>query len=391
MAQPSMAARHQIFNKQAMYRLYDMPLIIAALGLMAIGLLMVASASMVVSEQQFSSPFHFVIRQGVHLGLGLVLVAMLFRVPMAVWESLRAYLLLAAFALLVAVLIPGIGKQINGSSRWIGIGPIGGQVSEAAKLFIIIYLAGYLHKHNQSVMGNLAGFLKPMMVVGIAICLLLLEPDFGTSIVILFTALGMMFLAGVRLRYFLSLVMIAGILFFILAISSPYRLQRLTTFVNPWAHQFDSGYQLTQSLIAFGQGSVYGMGLGNSVQKLFYLPEAHTDFVFAVLGEELGLVGVSVVVGIFIFFVWRGMRIGYRAIRDQHYFSGFLAYGLSLWIAFQAVINMGVNAGALPTKGLTLPFISYGGSSMLINCCVLGLLLRIDHELRLSKRHRYGF
>lgn len=385
MVNVSMAAKNNLYGSHSIYRLYDMTLILVAMSLMGIGLLMVASASMVVSQQRFGSAFHYLLHQSVHLFIGLLLTGLFFRIPVMLWEKLRTQLLLVALVALVAVLLPGIGKQVNGSMRWIGVGAFGIQVSELAKLFIIIYLAGYLYRHNEALRSSLGGFLKPMAIVGLFISFLLLEPDFGTSIVILLTSLAMMFLAGVRLRYFLALVLIAGIVLSLLAVSSPYRLQRLTTFVNPWAHQFGSGYQLTQSLIAFGQGGWFGVGLGNSVQKLFYLPEAHTDFVFAVLGEELGFVGSFAVIGLFFIFIWRGMSIGCRALYQHHYFSGFLAYGLSLWIAFQAAINIGVNTGALPTKGLTLPFISYGGSSMLVNCCVLGLLLRIDHELRLSR------
>ncbi len=389
MSRASMAAMNNPYGSHSIYRLYDMVLVLVAISLMGIGLLMVASASMVVSEQRFGTSFHYLMHQSVHLLLGLALTGLFFRIPVAIWEKLRTQLLLVAMMALVCVLLPGIGKQINGSMRWIGLGPFGIQVSELAKLFIVIYLAGYLHCYNQHLRQSLSAFLKPMGIVSLFIFLLLLEPDFGTSIVILFTALGMMFLAGVRLRYFLALVLIAGLTFLLLAISSPYRLERLTTFVNPWAYPFGSGYQLTQSLIAFGQGGWLGVGLGNSVQKLFYLPEAHTDFVFAVLGEEVGLVGCFAVIGLFLLFIWRGMVIGYRAMLQHHYFSGFLAYGLTLWMAFQTAINIGVNTGALPTKGLTLPFISYGGSSMLINCCVLGLLLRIDHELRLEKSHSF--
>ena len=286
------------------------------------------------------------------------------------------------------MLIPGIGREVNGSIRWLVLGPVALQVSELAKLAVVIFLAGYLTTHQQEVRVAPRGFIKPMIIFSLMAFLLLLEPDFGATVVIFCTVLGMLFLAGVQLRYFLFLILISGLAFGSLAVLSPYRLQRLTTFLHPWANQYGSGYQLTQSHIAFGKGGWFGVGLGDSVQKLFYLPEAHTDFLFAVLGEELGLVGLLTVLLLFIIFISRGFKISSNEFKNKNYFPAYLAFGLSLWIGLQALINMGVNLGALPTKGLTLPFISYGGSSMLINCLVLGLLLRIDHEARLQRPSR---
>lgn len=364
--------------------LYDRYLIFAALGLAVVGLVMVASASMVISERQFGYEFYFLARQAVYLSLGVIVAGLVFQIPVAVWLKSRLLLLLLSIALLVLVLIPGIGHQVNGSQRWLMLGPVAIQVSELTKLFFIIYLAGYLSERNQELREELSGFIKPIIILVLIAVLLLLEPDFGTAAVISVTVMGMLFLAGVRLRYFFILLLSAGCTFAILAISSPYRVARLTAFLNPWANQFGSGYQLTQSLIAFGQGGWFGVGLGDSVQKLFYLPEAHTDFLFAVLAEETGLVGILTVMLLFFIVVGRAFRISYLASCKEQYFSAFVAFGIAIWLAIQSMINMGVNAGVLPTKGLTLPLISYGGSSLLVTCIAIGLLLRIDHELRVN-------
>lgn len=363
---------------------YDRWLLISALSLLAMGLLMVASSSMVISEKNYATPFHYLIKQVAYLGIGLISAIILFQVPMRVWEKLGAPLVLASIALLVIVLIPGLGHQVNGSRRWLGVGPLGGQVSEFAKLFIMLYLAGYLVRRNAEVREKLSGFLKPLALLGIIVSLLLAEPDFGASVVIMGTALGMIFLAGGRLRYFILLLTLVFLGMALLAFTSPYRLQRLTSFINPWAHQYGSGYQLTQSLIAFGQGGWFGVGLGESVQKLFYLPEAHTDFLLAVLAEELGLAGISVVLFLFIVLIWRAFCIGYTACKQERFYGGYLAYGFALYFSLQTLINMGVNVGVLPTKGLTLPLMSYGGTSMLVNCMLLGILMRIDHENRIG-------
>lgn len=364
------------------YTFYDRYLIFAFLGLIAIGLLMVASASMVVSSRQFGHPFYFLLRQITYLALGLSLAFAVLRIPIAFWRKSSGLLLLAALFLLILVLLPGLGRQINGSTRWLGLGLFGIQVSEVAKLFVIIYLAGYFVRQNQELRTKAMGFVKPMAVIGLVMGLLLLEPDFGASAVILVTALGMMFLAGVRMRYFLVLVVGAGALLSVLAFSSPYRLQRLTAFLDPWQNPFGSGYQLTQSLIAFGQGGWFGVGLGDSVQKLFYLPEAYADFLFAVLAEELGLMGILGVMLLFVMLISRIFYIGYQCCLQRQFFAGYLAYGFGLWLAMQAMINMGVNAGVLPTKGLTLPLISYGGSSLLVDCVAIAILLRVDYERR---------
>ena len=283
-------------------------------------------------------------------------------------------------ALLVVVLVPGIGYEVNGSTRWLPLGVINLQVSELVKLFLFIYVAGYLVRHGEAVRSSLLGFLKPMLMVGLAGLLLLLEPDFGATVVIMGTVLGMTFLAGARFIQFMSFVMLFASAAMLLVVTSPYRMQRLTSFANPWADPFDSGFQLTQSLIAIGTGGWFGTGLGGSVQKLFYLPESHTDFLFAVLSEELGFIGVSVVVLLYAVIFFRSLKIAAQAEKAGNYFAAYMAYGIGIWLSMQAIINMGVNVGLLPTKGLTLPLMSYGGSSLIVCCVAIGLLMRINYE-----------
>lgn len=364
--------------------LFDRYLLVSVFFILALGLVMVASASMAISEKQFGEPFHYLFRQLFFLAISGVAVAIIIRIPVDRWEQLGPPIFIFAVVLLILVLVPGIGRVVNGSRRWIGVGPFGLQVSEFAKFAMILFMAGYLVRRQDEVRTKISGFIKPMVLLGIVAILLLLQPDFGATSVIVVTVMGMMFLAGVKLRQFIALLVIVALLMAVLAISAPYRMQRLTTFVNPWAHPFSSGYQLTQSLIAFGRGSWFGVGLGNSVQKLFYLPEAHTDFLFAVLAEELGLLGVIVVIGLYFLLIWRAMAIGRKTQLRGRAFSAYVAYGIGMWLSLQAVINMGVNSGMLPTKGLTLPLMSYGGSSLLIDCMAIGLLFRIDYEARLA-------
>lgn len=362
---------------------YDYLLILYVLALLLMGLLMVTSASINVSDQELHQPFYYFFRQIVYLSGGCLLGALIIQFEVATWEQFSWLLLILALLALTLVIIPGVGRSVNGSMRWIGIGPLGFQVSEFAKLAIIIYMAGYLWRHHHEVKTQLSGFLKPMIILAIVSALLLREPDFGALVVITGTTLGLMFLAGMRLHLFMLLFGGASLGLSALAISAPYRLLRLTAFLNPWAHPFDSGYQLTQSLIAFGRGGWLGVGLGKSVQKLFYLPEAHTDFLFAVIAEELGLFGTLCVVLLFTLLVLRILSIGRRAQELGQHFAGFLAYGFAIWVAIQFIVSIGVNSGILPTKGLTLPFMSYGGSSLLIHCLMIALVLRIDYENRL--------
>ncbi len=363
--------------------LYDPYLIIAAIALVGLGVLMVASASIDISDRFYGEPFHYLFRQLAYLALGLALAWYAFQVELDKWQKFSVPILLATLVLLSLVLIPGIGHQVNGSMRWLGIGPVGIQVSELAKFSVILYLAGYLVRRHDEVRNRIRGFLKPLLLIGVVALLLLREPDFGATMVIFATALGMLFLAGVRLWQFIFLFLLVAAAMTILAVTSPYRMARITSFLNPWANEFNSGYQLTQSLIAFGRGNWFGVGLGQSVQKLFYLPEAQTDFLFAVLAEELGLIGALAVIVLFAILIWRALEIGKRAQFVGLYYAAYVAYGFSLWLSLQVMINIGVNTGILPTKGLTLPLMSYGGSSMLINCVAIAVLIRIDHEARL--------
>lgn len=361
---------------------FDQPLLLTAGALLLLGLLMVGSASVAIADRQLGDSFHYLVRQLIFAGVGVSLGWLVLRVPLHVWERIGPMLLIGALVLLAAVLVPGLGRTVNGGTRWLMVGPFNFQVSELAKLAVVVYLAGYLVRHGEEVRSRVAGFLKPMALIGVFALLLLSEPDFGATVVLLSTALGMMFLGGVRLWLFgLLLVGVASGLA-VLAISSPYRMERLTSFLEPWAQAQDGGYQLTQALIAFGRGNWSGVGLGGSVQKLFYLPEAHTDFILAVLGEELGLMGVALVVALFTALVWRTFQIGRRAAEAGLRFGSHLAFGIAIWLGFQAFVNMGVNMGLLPTKGLTLPLMSYGGSSMVASCLALALVLRVAFEVR---------
>lgn len=362
----------------------DFELLGVALTLLSLGLVMVASASIAMADRQLNDPFYYSLRQGIYLMVGLGIGASIFQVRMAHWARAGVPLLILAFVLLIAVLIPGVGHSVNGAARWIAFGPVNLQASEPVKLLLFLYLASYLVRHAEEVRSKVSGFIKPMGVLGLAAILLLAEPDFGATVVLLSAALVMMFMAGVRWWQFATLIGTAVGAMSLLAITSPYRLARLTTFVDPWADPFNSGFQLTQSLIAIGRGHWFGVGLGGSVQKLFYLPEAHTDFVFAVWAEEFGLVGVLLLVGLYAYLLWRAFSIGSVAQQAGDHFSGYLAYGIGTWLGLQAFINMGVNMGALPTKGLTLPLMSYGGSSLVVMCVAIALLLRIDYETRCS-------
>jgi len=368
----------------------DPVLIIISLSLLCIGLIMVSSASITVADRQIASPFYYLQRQSMAACLGICAAIFMLKIRLVHWEKAGMILLGVSFILLILVLVPGIGKSVNGSTRWIPIGVLNLQVSEMVKLFLMIYVAGYLVRHGDEVRSSLWGFIKPMIMIGLACVFLLLEPDFGASVVIMLTALGMMFLGGVRFVQFAAFISLFAVAATLLVVSSPYRLQRLTTFVNPWADPFDSGFQLTQSLIAIGSGGWSGTGLGGSVQKLFYLPEAHTDFVFAIMAEELGLMGVLLVIGLFSALFIRAFMIARKAEEQGNLFSAYLAYGIGIWLGLQAFINIGVNMGVLPTKGLTLPLMSYGGSSLIVCCSAIGLLLRIAYESNTGQAMSYS-
>ena len=350
-------------------------------ALAALGAIMVGSASISLGEQRAGEPLYFLLRHFAALGIGTAALLFMATVPTEVWYRLHWVVLAFAFALLVLVLLPGLGLTANGSRRWLLLGPLQVQASEPARLCLLIYIASYAVRHAQELAASLTGFVKPMLIVACAAALLLLEPDFGATVVLMATSLGLLFVGGARLRDFLLAVLVGVAALGGLALTSKERIERLTTFLNPWADPYASGFQLTQSLIAIGRGEWLGVGLGASVQKLFYLPEAHTDFVFAVLSEELGFAGASVVIVLFALIVYRAIKLGQQAMASGLPFQGLVATGIGLMLGISAFINIGVNTGLLPTKGLTLPLISYGRSSTIITLAALGLLLRIHHEL----------
>jgi cell division protein FtsW len=360
---------------------FDPVLLSIVLLLMFGGFVILASASISISDNLVDEPFYYVERQLLAAIIGGIAAGVCLYVPMQFWRSIGPLMLLAGLALLFLVLLPGVGYEVNGSRRWIRFGLLNLQVSEPARLCLIVYLAGYLVRRNKELRETFVGFLKPMLVLSIACAALLAEPDFGAAIVLLTTALTMLWVAGARIRDFLLFFSSAVVGMAVLAITSPYRMKRLTAFLDPWADPFDSGFQLTQSLIAIGRGEWFGVGLGNSVQKLFYLPEAHTDFVFAVFAEEFGLLGSLVLIALFVALLWRVFQLAIRASEADRGFEAYLAIGIGTWLGLQAFINLGVNMGILPTKGLTLPLISYGRSSLIVTMMAVGMLMRIHHEL----------
>jgi cell division protein FtsW len=362
----------------------DLALLLPVLALLGIGIVAISSASVEYAAAHYDSPMHHGYRHLVYLGLACVGAAIILTIPTGFWAATGWLWLFLGLSLLVLVLIPGIGVKVNGSRRWLDLGPLTLQVSEFAKLFLVVYLAGYLQRREGEVRSQWQGFIKPMAVVFAITLLLMAEPDFGATVVTVGAAFGMLFLAGVRLAHFL-LVMLGSVLALAtLVISEPYRLERLTAFADPWADQYDTGYQLTQSLIAFGRGEWFGVGLGNSVQKLFYLPEAHTDFVFSIWAEETGFAGALGVIVLFFLMVLRIFRIARDRELEGNCFGAQLCYGVGLILAAQAFINIGVSTGLLPTKGLTLPLISYGGSSLIATCCMLAIVLRVEREARIG-------
>ena len=360
----------------------DAPSLAALIALMVLGTVMVSSASISLADRDMGEPLYFLLRQLGALAIGCIAAFIVMLIPTELWFRMNWLLLLGAIVLLVSVFVPGLGHTVNGSTRWLDLGPITLQPSEPARICLTLYLASYVVRHQRDMGASLLGFLKPMLVVALACWLLLLQPDFGAAVVLTATSFGILFIGGARLRDFALCLLAAGGGLAALAITSPYRLQRLLAFLDPWADPYASGFQLTQSLIAVGRGDWFGVGLGDSVQKLFYLPEAHTDFVFAVLAEELGFVGVTVTVLLFGVIVYRAITLGPKAAALGMPFHGLVSTGLALTIGLQAFINMGVNIGLLPTKGLTLPLISYGRTSAVITLITLGLLLRIQHEVQ---------
>lgn len=356
--------------------------LIAAVMMLAVtGLVMVTSASLQIAEVRLGSPSYFALRHGIYLVMAIAAGILTYvLVPMALLEKLRHVALIAAVAVLVLVLFPGIGREVNGSQRWISVAGFTVQPSEIAKMGFVIYLAGYIREWREPLQTSWSAFLKPLGLLGVLTFLLLLEPDFGAVMVLSLTAMGMLFMSGVPSKRYLLVLLIGAVLAALIAVAQPYRVMRLMSFLDPWADQFGSGYQLTQSLIAFGRGHIWGVGLGNSVQKLFYLPEAHTDFVYAVLAEEFGLLGNLVLISLFSLVCYRIFRLAMQLLEQGKIFTGQMTLGFGLIIATQAFINMGVNMGVLPTKGLTLPFVSYGGSSLIICAVMIALILRAEQD-----------
>jgi len=360
---------------------YDLGLILAALALASLGVIMVASSSIAIADGQHVGPFYYLIRHAVFLTLGVALCSVMMRVELQWFERNAFVLLLFAVILLLLVFVPGLGMRINGARRWIRLGIVGFQSAEAVKLLFIIFLASYLVRQRDNVQLRFFGVLKPLGVAVILVGLLLMQPDFGSAVLIIAVTVGMVWLGGARFRnlIYLAIPVMPAIAW--AALTSDYRVKRLTSFLNPWEHPFDDGFQLTQALIAVGRGEWLGVGLGASVQKLFYLPEAHTDFIFAVIAEELGFAGILFVLVLFAALVGRALMLGLRAVERGQRFAGYCAFGVGLWLGLQTLVSIGVNLGVLPTKGLTLPLISSGGSSVLMTCAAIGLLLRVSFEL----------
>ena len=359
-------------------------LLVLTMTLISIGLIAISSASISLSEAMFGDEWHHAIRHFIYLGIGVTLGVAAYFIPVTVWRHTSPWLLLLALGLLVVVLVPGIGRIVNGSQRWIPLGPLTFQPSEFAKFAMVLWLAGYMVRHGEELRTALRGLLKPIAVLVVFAGLLLMEPDFGATVILLGTAFGMMFMAGARLINVLGLVSAALAILVSMIVMAPYRMKRLMAYQDPWSDPFGSGFQLIQSLIAYGRGEWFGVGLGNSIQKLFYLPEAHTDFVFSIWAEETGLVGAVAVIALFAAFVGRIVFMGYRFLVEKCEFEAYVCFGFALIFAGQAFVNMGVSSGLLPTKGLTLPFISYGGNSLFISCMMVGVLLKLER----SRSHR---
>jgi cell division protein FtsW len=370
---------------------YDRSLVGATLVLLSFGLVMVYSSSIAIAEASRHTGFqstYFLLRHGVFVALSLAMAAVAFQVPMRTWQRYAPLLFLVGMALLVLVLVPGIGREVNGSQRWLPLGVLNLQPSEVMKLFVVLYASDYTVR-KAAYMGSFKRGFAPMLVVMLFVGgLLLREPDFGAFAVITVIAMGLLFLGGMNWRLFAGLAVLLLVGFVVLILTSPYRMQRILGFMDPWSDPYGRGYQLSHALIAFGRGEWFGVGLGGSVEKLFYLPEAHTDFLLAVIAEELGLVGVVTVIGLFCWLILRAFAIGQQAATLERLFSALVAQGIGLWIGVQAIINMGVNMGVLPTKGLTLPLMSFGGSAIAATCCALAILLRIDWENRQLMRGR---
>jgi cell division protein FtsW len=364
---------------------YDQGLVWAAILLLGLGLVMVYSASIAIAEGSRVTghqPMYYLMRHALFIAIGIALGVVAFQIPLRLWQQAAPYLFLIGAGLLTVVLLPGVGREVNGSQRWISLYFVTVQPSELAKLAAVLYAADYTARKAAHMASFRKGFLPMLVVMLVVGWLLLREPDFGAFVVITVIAMGILFLGGMNWKLFAGLFALLLVGFMLLILASPYRLQRVAGFMDPWADSYGTGYQLSHALIAFGRGEWLGVGLGASVEKLFYLPEAHTDFLLAVIAEELGFVGVAAIIAAFTWIVTRAFMIGRRAASLERYFSALVAQGIGLWIGVQAIINIGVNTGMLPTKGLTLPLVSFGGSALVATCCALAVLLRVDWENR---------
>jgi cell division protein FtsW len=378
-----------LYNPARRESTFDPGLVWSAVLLAAIGLVMVYSASVAMASSEKFTGYratYFLVRHAIYLAIGLAFAAGFFRVPVWLWQRAAPWLFLLGTLVLVAVLVPGLGREVNGSRRWIPMGLGTFQPSEVMKLLVVLYAADYTVRKAAFMDDFRKGFLPMFGVMTLVAALLLREPDFGALVVVTAIAMAVLFLGGLNWRLFAGLAMLLAVAFAALIISSPYRLQRILGFMDPWSDAFGTGYQLSHSLIAFGRGEWFGVGLGASVEKLFYLPEAHTDFLLAVIAEELGFAGVATVIALFVFLVHRAFAVGRQAASLERYFAALVAQGIGVWLTVQAFINMGVNMGLLPTKGLTLPLLSFGGTGIVVNCVALAILLRIDWENRYLMR-----
>jgi cell division protein FtsW len=368
---------------------FDLPLLVALVGLACVGVVMVASSSIAVADSSHLGQFYYLKRHLLYLALGVVAAGVAMRTELKVIEKHAFFLMLVAFIMLLAVFVPHLGMKLNGARRWLNLIVTSFQPVEAVKLILVVYLASYLVRHRESIETRFLGLIKPLAVSGVMVLLLLAQPDFGSATLIIAVTIAMVWLGGARPMFLFIMGLPLMPLLAIAATSESYRMKRLTSFMNPWAHPFDDGFQLTQSLMAIGRGEWMGVGLGSSVLKLSYLPEAHTDFIFAVIGEELGLFGIMAVMGLFALVVWRGLHVGLKGVEIGQRFAGYIAFGIALMIGLQTMVSIGVNLGALPTKGLTLPLISYGGSSIVLTCAMAGVMLRATFEIyrALDARH----
>ena len=365
---------------------FDPWLLGIACTLASLGVVMVGSASIGVADGLHVGPFYFLTRHLVFLVGGIVLAAWLMRTELKLIEQHNQWLLLVCFVLLLLVFVPGIGRSVNGARRWLNLGFSNFQAVEAVKLLYIVWLASYLKRYSEEVTATWSAMLKPLGVAVMLVVMLLLQPDFGSSSLLLAITAGMLVLGGVNMPRMFGPVLVGLPLLAIVAIAEPYRMRRITSFTDPFADPFGSGYQLANALMAIGRGEWLGVGLGASVQKLSYLPEAHTDFILAVIGEELGFAGICLVIALYGGLVGRALWLGLKCVEMRRHFAGYCAFGIALWIGLQSFVSIGVNLGLLPTKGLTLPLISSGGSSVLVTCAAIGLLLRVTYELDRAQR-----